>query len=1161
MKKKGIVFVGLVSYFFMLFTVSTTVPVSNAETGTTALRLVSETGDFVGQGIRQTIIPAEGTFSAERIPTDTSDPERHGVGISFRGFDFLGDRWSLRFGAPMDATLMPGIYENATELPFQATTEPGLRVDSNGRACGDLTGRFEVLEAVYGPSGEIEKFAANFEQHCGGEPPALFGEVRFNSSFPISVADAAITAVNTTADNLTAGDGNCTLREAITNANNDSDMTGGDCTAGAIADTIVIPAGTYTLGISGVNENANATGDLDIRVNNLTITGVDVANTIIDGGALDRVFHIIAGTVELSGLTIRNGSPDGAGGGIANSGDLTLINTLVSDNKAECCGGGISNNATLTLNNSTVSSNTTIHSRGSGAGGGIYNGGGTLILNSSTISGNSAVAFGGGIANGTDGSGSRSGTLILNNSTVSGNSAVGFGGGIATLGVAATKLKNTIVANNTAGGDCGGPKAITSLGHNLDSDSTCNLTDTTDLPNTNPNLGPLQDNGGPTSTHALLFSSPAIGHIPASECTKDEGNPVTTDQRSVTRPQGTACDIGAFEVEVKPSFELRQDPEDGAIVFKAEITRVPDLNPGSNGNVKLGSFHAQLTYGSCLNILGVREMDFPITNSIIENIGGTTSATGSATSGVPWPADLGHILTRLTGSANQECQVDLELTALTDVNGNPMAAPPALSRTVQRGDARADGAINIADVMFIAQNLAGLRDACVNVIDTNCMHSVNAASVWQDGELDMTTSADALVVAQYLVGLRDEFYNLKPQILPKFIIASGVAPGNSDTGTPGRSAIGFDGSNFLLVSCRTIGEPTGIYGVILSGNGEILKTFNISPGSRVRGSECSSLSPSIAFDGTNYLVVFHRQNERAQVQIVGTRVSTSGTVLDGPTGFVISSNASNARASVAFDGANYLVVWQKFTDIDRQQDIYGARVSPNGQVVDEFPIFIASGGQVFPSLAFDGVNYLVVWSDTRTGSAVGPEADIFGSRVTPAGVVLDTDGIAISTAPGQQNAPHVIFDGNDYFVVWSDTRNGPNTFPPILDIFGTRVKADGTLLDGPPDTGGLAINTTSSPKSHPRVSFDGTNYFVAWEVSFFYDPPVGIFGARVSSTDFLVDPPASTEGILLSEPSCFTCRLVFPDILFNGENILIAWVNNTERSGATKDIVGVFMVP
>ena len=171
-------------------------------------------------------------------------------------------------------------------------------------------------------------------------------------------ARAADFTVGSTADAVDAspgdgvcddGAGSCTLRAVIQEAN-----------ALAGADTITLPAGTYTLTIAGTAEDADATGDLDIT-DELTITGAGEAVTIIDGGGLDRVFHVIAGTVEISDATIRNGmaSPDDDGGGIRNLGTLTLANVTVSDNTARF-GGGIFNdpNATLTFDNTTVTSNT-----------------------------------------------------------------------------------------------------------------------------------------------------------------------------------------------------------------------------------------------------------------------------------------------------------------------------------------------------------------------------------------------------------------------------------------------------------------------------------------------------------------------------------------------------------------------------------------------------------------------------------------------------------------------------------------------------------------------------------------------------------------------------------------------------------------------------------
>jgi CSLREA domain-containing protein len=318
-------------------------------------------------------------------------------------------------------------------------------------------------------------------------------------------AEAATFVVDSTVDAIdaTPGDGVCatsgavcTLRAAIQESN-----------ALAGADTVNLPAGTYTLTIAGAFEDAAATGDLDIT-DDIVINGNAVSSTIIDANAIDRGFEILGASATFSNLTIRNGNSAGSGGGIN-------LNTAAS----------------ATLSASTLSGNTT-----AAEGGGIQNSGVTLVLTNVTVSGNTADR-GGGLACTTP--------CTLTNVTVTANTASITGGGVyQRTGAGTITFLNTIVANNTSSGDAdcrGNPANFFSTGNNLSSDDTCDFTSPGDLENTDPLLGPLQDNGGPTFTHELLAGSPAI------DAGTNTGCPAA-DQRGFPRPGGASCDIGAYEV-------------------------------------------------------------------------------------------------------------------------------------------------------------------------------------------------------------------------------------------------------------------------------------------------------------------------------------------------------------------------------------------------------------------------------------------------------------------------------------------------------------------------------------------------------------------------------------------------------------------------------------
>jgi len=138
----------------------------------TYVELLSEAGDYVGLGQALTLVPSDGLFTAQYA-------DGH-LAIDFDG----DDHWSFDFAAPAGRALGPGHYTDVTRYPFHSPARGGLDVGGQGRGCNMLIGDFVVFEAAFDDDGSIERFAANFEQHCEHGTPALFGIVRYRSSVP-----------------------------------------------------------------------------------------------------------------------------------------------------------------------------------------------------------------------------------------------------------------------------------------------------------------------------------------------------------------------------------------------------------------------------------------------------------------------------------------------------------------------------------------------------------------------------------------------------------------------------------------------------------------------------------------------------------------------------------------------------------------------------------------------------------------------------------------------------------------------------------------------------------------------------------------------------------------------------------------------------------------
>ncbi len=367
-----------------------------------------------------------------------------------------------------------------------------------------------------------------------GSPRKLGAHVDIGAyEYDVAQSDATL-VVNTTSehDDGLCGALDCTLLEAVNAANAASD-----------ASTIVFQAG-----LGGTILNTLSSGGISL-LNPVTIVGPGARVLTVSGNNANRIFNVATGVIAtISGLTLSNGYSVGvgSGGAIFSNGTLTLQDCALLGNQGGS-GGAVASAGSLTIVGCTLAGNTS-----TGHGAAVRNSG-ILEITNSTLQGNTAASSG---AISSIGSSTSIATTTVTSCTISGNSATtgGFGGGLFNGSFSTCDVGNTIVAGNSAatGPDVSG--TFYSLGYNLigNSDASVGFTATGDLTgNSNgpldPVLGPLQNNGGPTDTRALLSGSPAID--------AGSGFGLATDQRGFARPYDDAdvanvddgSDIGAFE--------------------------------------------------------------------------------------------------------------------------------------------------------------------------------------------------------------------------------------------------------------------------------------------------------------------------------------------------------------------------------------------------------------------------------------------------------------------------------------------------------------------------------------------------------------------------------------------------------------------------------------
>jgi hypothetical protein len=278
-------------------------------------------------------------------------------------------------------------------------------------------------------------------------------------------------------------------------------------------------------------------------------------------------------------------------------------------------------------------------------------------------------------------------------------------------------------------------------------------------------------------------------------------------------------------------------------------------------------------------------------------------------------------------------------------------------------------------------------------------------------------------------------------------------------------AVAFDGTNYLIVwsGYDLEGEDFNIHGARVSGDGSFVQELGqISP----TNAGHDSTLPDVAWNGSSYLVVWQYDYSDTDIDIHGQRVAANGALLGGT--FTVSNPLGNQRdPAVTAGGATFYVAWGD-NRAAATTDIYGGRVSTAGVRLDGNGILVAheTKNDDWPDIAWNGSNFLVVFT-FQSSSDSDVHARVVNASAVPVGAVH-----IIQAGPSRAERAAVASNGTDFFVVWNDFRNSATT---SIDIYGARVAGTGTII-----TGNIAISRASDLQSEPAIAFNGT-YLVAWE--------------------------------------------------------------------------------
>lgn len=413
--------------------------------------------------------------------------------------------------------------------------------------------------------------------------------------------------------------------------------------------------------------------------------------------------------------------------------------------------------------------------------------------------------------------------------------------------------------------------------------------------------------------------------------------------------------------------------------------------------------------------------------------------------------------------------------------------------------------------------------ATFDPVSTSGVGSTFPIATTTTGEFSVSAAFDG---TNYLVGIQNDPSIVSDSISAQLIDQSGNLVGSRIyTGrTGGVPFVAFDGTNYLMVWADDATTSNIIYGQLISKTGkEVDSPFIIGYPSGQGGEPIG-----VVFDGNNYFVAWDTDDDGDTVDLYGQFVSPSGNLV-GSTVAITTAEHQQRDAAVGFDGTSILVVW---SDGRRHiqtgtspctgnpqyfpTDIYGQFITKSGASTagalsgSNFIINENSYPNDNPlSIAFDGTNYLIVWDDETTMGTTCVNSDEAGGKWDPFGQLIDKSGnkvvsvINVSTASGHQFVPQIAFDGTNYLVTWTDTRNDinddgvcDNNEGTCWDVYGQYISKTGSLVGSE-----FVINNDAGNQFGGVAGFNGGKYLVLINTGATGDPPGCTEGCGIVTED------------------------------------------------------------